>query len=689
MLADAQIIYPKTKKGTQTDNYHGTTVADPYRWLEDDTAATTKAWVKQQNAITQKYMDQIPYRASIKKRITELNNFAKYSQPMRAGAYYLFYKNDGLQNQAVIYRQNGIDGEPTVFLDPNTYSKEGTVSLSLLGFSKNDRFVAYGVQRAGSDWQEIHIKEIHSGQELTDKLEWVKFSGAAWWGNGFFYSRYDKPEKGMEFSSKNEYHKVYYHTLNTSQDQDSLVYEDKNNPMQYYGAEVTEDDRFIILNVSQGTYGNELWYKDTKKEEVGFKPLFDNSNFANEYNVIDNTSDKLLVLTNLEAANRRVVLVDPENHSPANWKTVVPTQKELLEGAVSGGGKLYVNYLRDCSSRIYQYSFDGMMEREIRLPGNGTAGGFGGKKEDKDLFYTYTSFNYPSVIFKYTIESGESKIFRKPDLKFDPEAFEVKQEFYTGKDGTKVPMFIVHKKGLAMSGKNPTLLYGYGGFNINLSPSFSASRIMFMEQGGVLAVANLRGGGEYGEDWHSAGMKLKKQNVFNDFISAAEYLIAKKYTSKDYLAIQGGSNGGLLVGACMAQRPELFKVALPAVGVMDMLRYHKFTVGWGWVVEYGSSDSANHFKNLYKYSPLHNLKAGVNYPATLVTTADHDDRVVPAHSFKFISTLQEKHKGPNPVMIRIETNAGHGAGKPISKQIEETADIYSFLFWNMDVTTKF
>jgi prolyl oligopeptidase len=685
LMSGAQIIYPETKKVNQSDDYFGTKIDDPYRWLEHDTADDTKEWVKSQNKVTFDYLSKIPYRDLIKKQLLDLNNYPKYSSPFKVGEYYFFYKNDGLQNQSVIWYQKGLKGTPEVFLDPNTYSKEGTVAISIAGVSKNKKYMAISINKAGSDWQEIRVMEVASKKELTDKLEWVKFSGAAWKGNGFYYSRYDAPVKGKEFSNQNQYHKVYYHILGDPQEKDQLVFSDAAHPLRYFGASLTEDERFLFINVSEGTYGTEILCRDlsNKTTNQDFRVLF--QGFSNEYGIIDNMGDKLLAITDNGAPNKRIILIDPAKPAEKEWKTIVPEKPELLEGAGTGGGKLFLSYLKDATTRIYQYDYNGNLERDITLPGNGTATGFGGEKEDKELFYTYTSFNYPPTIFRYDIPSGKSELFRKTELKFNPEDFESKQVFFESKDGTKVPMFIVHKKGIELNGKNPTLLYGYGGFNISLTPSFSPSRIAYMQHGGVYVMVNLRGGGEYGEEWHKAGMLNKKQNVFDDFISAAEYLIKEKYTSSQYLAIQGGSNGGLLVAACMTQKPELFKVAFPAVGVLDMLRFHKFTVGWGWVVEYGSSEKKEDFENLIKFSPLHNVKA-TSYPATMVTTADHDDRVVPAHSFKFIAAVQEKHIGSSPVLIRIETNAGHGAGKPISKAIDEIADIYAFMFHNMGLS---
>jgi prolyl oligopeptidase len=673
--------YPKTAQVQQVDNYHGTDVEDPYRWLEHDTATNVKAWVDEQNTVTFGYLAGIPFRDKIRQRYAELYNYPKYSAPFRAGEYYFFRKNDGLQNQSVIYIQKGLDGPPEVFLDPNTLSADGTVTANIMGLSPDKQHLAYAINKAGSDWQEIRVMEVASKRQLPDVLEWVKFSGASWDAQGFYYSRYDAPAKGKEFSTKNEYQKVYYHRLGTPQSADVLVYEDKKHPLRYYGAGLTEDLSFLVLYISEGTDGAEIHYKNLKKGDKDFKLLF--KGFQYNYNVIDNVGDKLLVQTNQGAPNYKVVLVDPAN--PAAATDFVPEKPEKLEGASTGGGKLFASYLKDVATKVFQYDLAGKLEREIALPGLGSAYGFGGNADDKEIFYTFTSFTYPSTIFKYNLASGQSEVFRKPEVQFNPDGYVTKQVFYPSKDGTKVPMFITHKKGLELNGQNPTLLYAYGGFNISITPSFSTSELVLLENGGVYAVANLRGGGEYGEAWHQGGMLLKKQNVFDDFIAAAEYLIKEKYTSKDKLAIEGGSNGGLLVGAVMTQRPELFKVAFPAVGVMDMLRFHKFTVGWGWVVEYGSADSAQHFKNLLGYSPLHNLKPGTAYPATMVTTADHDDRVVPAHSFKFAATLQEKHQGPNPVLIRIEKQAGHGAGKPTAKIIDEEADKWSFMFYNMQV----
>lgn len=681
------VTYPQTKKMEVVDDYFGTKVADPYRWLENDTAADTKEWVQEQNKATFGFLDKIPYRSKIKERLTDIFNYPKYSSPFRAGEYYFFSKNDGLQNQSVIYYQKGLEGTPEVFLDPNKMSDDGTAAVSLLGFSKDKKFVAYAINQSGSDWQNIFVMEVATKKQLSDKLEWVKFSGAAWKNDGFYYSRYSAPVKGTELSQKNEYHKIYYHKLGDAQDKDVLVYEDKTKPLRYYGAQTTEDERFLLVYISEGTDGTECLYKDLNANDKNFGLLF--KGFKYNYSVLNNDGDKLLVHTDDSAPNYRVVSVDPKNSAKENWKDVIPEDsKNLLQMAATGGGKIFGEYLKDVATHVYQFDYNGKMEREITLPALGNASGFGGDADDKVIFYTFTSFTYPPTIYKYDIAAGTSDVWRKSDVKFNPDDYETKQVFYPSKDGTKIPMFLVYKKGIKMDGNNPTLLYAYGGFNISLEPNFSTSRLILLENGGIYALANLRGGGEYGEKWHEAGKLLKKQNVFDDFISAAEYLIKEKYTSSEKLAIQGGSNGGLLVGACMTQRPDLYKVCFPAVGVMDMLRYHKFTVGWGWAVEYGSSDSVEHFNNLYKYSPLHNIKEA-NYPATMVTTADHDDRVVPAHSFKFISELQAKNKSANPTLIRIDVKAGHGAGKPTSKIIDEQSDIWSFMFYNMGVDVKY
>jgi prolyl oligopeptidase len=674
------VTYPTTMKVDVNDNYFGTIVKDEYRWLEYDTAENVMQWVKQQNEVTFSYLEKIPFRNKFKNRLEEIYNYARCSAPIKAGEYYFTYQNSGLQKQSVIYVRKGLMGKDEVFIDPNTLSENGTISINLSGISKDNKYIAYSKSEAGSDWSEIHIMDIATKQQLPDVIKWCKFSGAEWYGDGFFYSRYPTPDKGKEYSAKNEYHQVYYHKLGTPQEQDVLIFRDNKNPLRYHNVSLTEDEKYIIMYVAEGTDGFEVYYKPTDLKTGGFKPLF--TGFKNKSSVVDHKDGWFYVRTDIDAPKYKLVAIDINKPSKENWKEIIPEKEHLLESVSTAGGKLFAEYLQDVSTHVYQYDYSGKMEREIELPTVGTAGGFGGKKYDAEVFYSFTSFTFPTTIYKYNIASGKSEVYFKPELKFNPDEYEAKQVFYPSKDRTKIPMFIVHKKGLKMDSKRPTLLYAYGGFNVSLNPAFNVSIIPILENNGVYAMANLRGGGEYGEDWHKAGMLLNKQNVFDDFIAAAEYLINEKYTSSEKLAISGGSNGGLLVGACMTQRPELYKVAFPAVGVLDMLRYHKFTVGFGWIPEYGSSEEEEHFKNLYSYSPLHNLKEGVNYPATMVLTGDHDDRVVPAHSFKFAAKLQEVHKGKNPVLIRIETDAGHGAGKPISKVIEETADKWAFMFYN-------
>lgn len=680
-----QIQYPATKKADVVEDYHGVKVADPYRWLEDDNSDETKEWVKEQNKVTEDYLSKIPYRENVKKRLEELWNYPKYSSPNKEGEYYYFSKNDGLQNQSVIYRQKGLKGEPEVFLNPNKLSSDGTAALSGMNFSKKSKYVAYSVSQSGSDWRKGYLMDVSSNKLMDDQLDWLKFTGFSWKGDeGFYYSRYPEPVAGDQLKGKNESPKIYFHKVGTKQLEDILIYEDKDHPQRFASVALTEDERFMILKTSEGTSGGEIWVKDLQKGQKDFSLLI--PGFSTEPGIVDNIGGKLLLLTNDGAPNYKLVLVDPSKPEKENWKEVIPEKKEVLQSVSTGGGYLFASYLKDASTRVYQYSYDGNLVREIQLPGIGTAGGFGGKKEDKDFFYVFTSFNYPPTIFHYDIGSGKSELFRKAEVKFNPQDYETTQVFFTSKDGAKVPMFLTYKKGLKKDGSNPVLLYGYGGFNIPLTPGFSVSNLFFMEQGGIYAQVNLRGGSEYGEEWHRAGMLHNKQNVFNDFIGAAEFLINEKYTNKERIAARGGSNGGLLVGAVMTQRPDLFKVAIPQVGVMDMLRYHKFTIGYAWAVEYGSSDKKEDFEYLYKYSPLHNLKEGISYPATLVTTADHDDRVVPAHSFKFAARLQEVNAGTNPTLIRIESKAGHGAGKPTSKIIEETADIWSFVMKNLNMS---
>ena len=682
----AQLTYPSTKKGSVQDTYFGTTIADPYRWLEDDNSEETKAWVYAQNAVTTTYLSTIPFRDKVKQRLSVLWNYPKYGSPRQEGEYYYFSKNDGLQNQSVLYRQRGLDGSPEVFLDPNRFSSDGTVALAGLSFSKNARYVAYQISSSGSDWQEALIMDLNSGTLIDDTIRYIKFSGITWQGDeGFYYSRYPVPDASSKLSKQNQFHKVYFHAVGTQQDRDALIYEDNDHPLRNVGADLTEDGRFLIVSTTEGTSGNELWVKDLSKGASAFSRLIEG--FKTEPEIVDhNGKGWLIVKTNQDAPNYKVVLIDPARPAVADWITIISEKSEVLQSVGTGGGYLFCSYLKDASTKVYQYTYDGKLVREIQLPGIGTASGFGGKRNQSSFFYTFTSYTYPPTIFSYDITTGVSTVFRKTETAFDSEAYETRQVFFTSKDGTKVPMFITGKKGFQLNGANPVLLYGYGGFNIAQTPGFSISNAFWLEQGGLYVVVNLRGGSEYGEAWHQGGMLGNKQNVFDDFIGAAEYLIANSYTNKNLLAIRGGSNGGLLVGACMTQRPDLFKVALPAVGVLDMLRYHLFTIGWAWAVEYGRSDNADQFNYLIKYSPLHQLKDGVSYPATLVTTADHDDRVVPAHSFKFAARLQEAHRGAAPVLIRIETKAGHGAGKPTSKQIEEAADIWSFVMQNMALT---
>ena len=680
------LAYPVTEKVDAVDEYFGTKVGDPYRWLENDKDEKVKQWVEAQNKVTFDYLAKIPFREKIRQRLTQIYNYPRYSAPFRAGEYYFFYKNDGLQNQSVIYIQKGLDGEPKVFLDPNTLSPDGTTRASLVGFSNDNRYVACARSEGGSDWQELRVMEVETGKELEDRVQWVKFTGAAWQGSGFYYSGYEKPKEGQELTAKNEYQKIFYHKLGAPQNEDQLIYEDKEHPLRYHSVDVTEDERYLLLNVTEGTHGNELYFKDLKAKTSAFIPLV--KGFDYNTGVVNNIEDKFIILTDRDAPKKKIAQVETKNPGQENWVTLIPEKTESIESASIVDGRIFVSYLKDATTRVYQHDLSGKLEKEIELPAIGSASGFGGKKDDQILFYTFTSFTYPPAIYKYDIASGKSEVFRKTEVKFNPDDYEAKEVFYPSKDGTKIPLFIVHKKGLKLDGNNPTYLYGYGGFNISQTPGFSVSNIILLENSGVYARACLRGGGEYGEEWHKAGMMFKKQNVFDDFIAAAEYLIRENYTSKEKLAIAGGSNGGLLVGACMTQRPDLFKVAFPAVGVMDMLRYHKFTVGWGWVVEFGSSDNEEQFRNLYSYSPLHNIKESVCYPATLVTTADHDDRVVPAHSFKFIATLQEKQSCASPVLIRIDTRSGHGASST-TKAIEQLTDAWAFMFHNMGLDVEY
>ncbi|WP_245580842.1 prolyl oligopeptidase family serine peptidase [Daejeonella oryzae] len=680
------MTYPKTKKTDVSDTYFGTTVKDPYRWLEDDRAEDTKAWVKEENAVTQNYLSKIPFRNNIQKRLENLWNYEKFSAPFKEGDYTYFYKNDGLQNQYVLYRQKE-DSEPEIFLDPNKFSKDGTASLAGIEFTKDGSMAAYQISEGGSDWRKVIILNTSDKKIIGDTLTDIKFSGLAWKGKeGFYYSSYDKPSEGSQLSGLTQFHKLYYHKLGTSQKDDQIIFGGEKMPRRYIGAGVTEDSRYLIISAAESTTGNELYIQDLSEPNSKIVNIV--TGFKGDHSIIDNQGSKLYIHTNLNAPNYKIVTVDASAAGPANWKDLISETENVLSVS-TGGGKIFASYLKDATSMVMQFSMDGKAERTIQLPGVGSEGGFNAKKQEKELYYTFTSYIYPPTIFKYNIADGKSEVFKKSAVDFDPSKYESKQVFYNSKDGTRIPMIITYKKGLEMNGKNPTLLYGYGGFNVSLTPSFSTSNIVLLEQGGIFAVPNLRGGGEYGDKWHNAGTKLLKQNVFDDFIAAAEYLISNKYTSTNYLAISGGSNGGLLVGAVMSQRPELFKVAFPAVGVLDMLRYNKFTAGAGWAYDYGTAEESKEmFEYLLKYSPYHALKPGVTYPATLITTADHDDRVVPAHSFKYAARLQEFHKGTSPALIRIETNAGHGAGKPTGKIIEEQADKWAFMLYNMGLTFK-
>jgi len=684
-LVAQQLPYPVTKKVDQVDDYHGTKVAAPYRWLEDDASAATAAWVEAENKVTFPYLDAIPFRTQLQARVKELNNYAKYSSPSHKGPYYFFFKNDGLQNQSVLYIQKGLDGTPQALLDPNSWSEDGTVRLGAFAPSADAKYAVYGISKSGSDWQQYRVLELATRKTLSDTIDWVKVSGVAWQADGFYYSRYPEPAKGHEKASINEDHPVYFHKVGTPQSQDRQIYQDAANPQRFHTVDTTDDERFALLTVSdrgKGKDGNALFARDLSRGQREFNPVI--RDITNDsFGVVDNVADKLLVETNRNAPNGRVVLVDPRKPEESNWKTVLPERPEPLQSVTTAGGRIFATYLKDVATRAYVYGLDGTLENEIELPGPGTAGGFGGQKSDTFVFYTFNSLNVPPTIYRYDIATKKSTIFRQPEVPgYDPTAYETEATFYPSKDGTRIPIFLVHKKGIKKDGSNPTLLYAYGGFNIVQSPTFSAARLALLEQGFIYANANLRGGGEYGEQWHQQGMKLKKQNVFDDFIAAADWLVDQHYTSRDRLAVQGGSNGGLLIGAVINQRPDLCRVAIPQVGVMDMLRFHKFTIGWNWIADYGSSDNPDEFKALYAYSPLHNIKAGAKYPATLITTADHDDRVVPAHSFKYAATLQEKASKDTPILIRIETKSGHGASS-LTKSLETSGDIYAFIMHNM------
>ena len=671
--------YPETAREGVVDNYHGTEIADPYRWLEDDNSERTAAWVKAQNEVTFGYLNSLPQREAIRERLTELWNYPTQGAPAKRGEWYYISRNSGLQNQSVIYRKRNLaEAEEEVFFDPNTLSEDGTVALNTGTFTKDGRYFAYSLASAGSDWVEIFVLDTKTMKPLADHIKWVKFSGASWTrdGRGFYYSAYDAPKEGDGvYSAQNTNQKVYFHRLGTKQEEDILIFEDKKNPLHYHHGGESEDGKWQFITSSAGTSGTQMLYKRTSERK--WRTMF--KGFEYDYYLLDCYNDEAMIMTNDHAANYRLVGV---NLATGKQYDIIPEGSSLLEAVGMAGDYLFAEYLIDAQNKIFQYDRKGNLVREVELPIIGSVGGFDGEREDKEVYYAVTNYTTPGTIYRYDIESGKSELYHRAEVKFDSEKYETEQIFFESKDGTRVPMFVSHKKGLKLNGKNPCYLYGYGGFQINLTPSFSTTAVMFMEQGGVWCVVNLRGGSEYGEEWHKGGMLENKQNVFDDFIAAAEYLIDKGYTSSKKLAIAGGSNGGLLVGACMTQRPDLYAVALPAVGVLDMLRYHRFTIGHGWVVEYGSADVKEQFDYLIKYSPLHNLREGVEYPATLVTTGDHDDRVVPAHSFKFAAELQHCHKGDNPVLIRIDTNAGHGAGKPTSKRIEEVADTFAFVFEN-------
>lgn len=681
MNAQTKINYPETKKIDHVDTYFGEKINDPYRWLEDDRSAETEAWVKTQNVVTYGYLEQIPYRNQLKSRMEKLWNYEKISAPFKEGDYTYYYKNNGLQNQSVLYRKDKA-GKEEIFLDPNTFSKDGTTSLGGLNFSKDGSLVAYSISEGGSDWRKVIVMEAKTKKIIGDTIVDVKFSGVSWYKNeGFYYSSYDKPV-GSELSAKTDQHKLYYHKLNTSQKTDKLIF-GGDVKRRYVGGYVSEDEKYLFISAANSTSGNELYYLDLSKPDAKIVTLIDN--YENDNDVLDNKGSKIYLVTNYKAPNKRVVTFDLSNPAKENWKDCIAETENVLSPN-TGSGYIFASYMKDAVSFIKQYDYNGKLVRDIQLPGVGTAGGFGGKEKETTLYFSFTNYVTPGTTYAFDPKTGKSTIYQKPKVDFNSADYESKQVFYTSKDGTKVPMIITYKKGTKLNGQNPTILYGYGGFNVSLTPSFSIANAVWLENGGVYAVANLRGGGEYGKKWHDAGTQLKKQNVFDDFIAAAEYLIKEKYTSSDYLAIKGGSNGGLLVGAVMTQRPDLVKVALPAVGVLDMLRYHTFTAGAGWAYDYGTSEQSKEmFEYIKGYSPVHNVKAGTKYPATMVTTGDHDDRVVPAHSFKFAAELQAKQAGDNPVLIRIDVNAGHGAGKSVAATIQENVDMQVFTLYNMGV----
>jgi prolyl oligopeptidase len=676
-----EVSYPETKQVDTVDEYFGVKISDPYRWLEDDRSAETEAWVEAQNKVTFGYLDKIPFRTALKDKLTALANYERYGSPFKKNGKYYFFKNDGLQNQSVLYVQDSLTAEPSVFFDPNTLSEDGTVALSGISFSNNGKYFAYTISRSGSDWVEIYVMDLHTGKLLDDHILWAKFTDASWQGDGFYYSAYDAPQKGKELSGVNENHKIYYHQIGEPQSKDRLIYKNSAYPKRFYTANVDEDERVLFIFESGDGRGNNLYVQDLTKKNAPIIQIANNMDHS--YSPIEVLGDRILIMTNDNAPKYKIMETTIASPKQENWKELIPESDAVLSSASVIGNKLILNYEKDASNHVYRYDLNGKQLNQIELPALGTAS-FSGEKDEQEAFFVFTSFTFPTSIYRYNTETNQTELYRRPKVDFKSENYTTEQIFFVSKDGTKVPMFLTYKKGLQKNGQNPVLLYGYGGFNISLTPSFTTSRLPFIEHGGIYVQVNLRGGSEYGEQWHIAGTKMQKQNVFDDFIAAAQYLIDQKYTSPEKIAVMGGSNGGLLVGAVINQRPELFKVAIPQVGVMDMLRYHKFTIGWNWASDYGTSEESKEmFEYLKSYSPLHNLKQGTTYPATLVTTADHDDRVVPAHSFKYAAALQAANNGSNPTLIRIDTKSGHGAGKPMTKIIEEQADIYSFIFWNL------
>jgi prolyl oligopeptidase len=683
----AALKYPAAKKIDQVDDYFGVKVEDPYRWLEDVNSPDTAAWVATQKELTESYLAAIPFRDKFRARLTEISNYEKYSQPSKEGQYYTFRKNTGLQDQSVVYIQKGLAGEAKILLDPNTFASDGSITLTDVAFSKDQKYFAYGISPGGSDWREYFVMETETGKKLADRIQWAKFSEMSWYKDGFFYSRYDEPLEADKLKAKIEFQKIFYHKVGTPQSADKLVYRDVSNPELGFGGQVTDNEKYLVITGWVGSANHNFLYYKNLETGSAVIPIIDKP--LGQFVVVAEADDRLLVMTDHEAPNFRLILIDPLKPQKENWKTVIPEAKDKMDGVSYVGGKLIVSYLKDANTVVSVHEAEGQKLYDIALPGIGTAYGFAGKKEDNEVFYTFSSFTAPPTIYRYFVKENRSELFRKAAVKFDPDKFQTTQVFYESRDKTRVPLFIVHKKGLEFDGRNPALLYGYGGFNASMQPYFSSSIIPLLESGGVYAMACLRGGSEYGEEWHRAAMFEKKQNVFDDYIAAAEYLIAKGYTSPRKLAAYGASNGGLLVAAVINQRPDLFQAAFPAVGVLDMLRYHKFTIGWAWAGEFGSSEKPEQFKYLYAYSPLHNIKEGREYPATMVETADHDDRVFPAHSFKYIAAMQEKYKGKNPILLRVETKVGHGTGSTTTKTIERYTDMYSFMFYNMGIAPEF